>query len=78
MKRSSSSAFKENPSKHGFSKYSYRHQLGNTEQLKLLCSPKISLDYCSRESHLNNGSLADLCKTFAHSNLMELSRPETK
>lgn len=27
---------------------------------------------------MTNAALADLCKTFAHSNLVELSRPETK
>jgi hypothetical protein len=75
MKRSSSSASKENPGRNGLYKHSYRQQRANEQQIKLLCTQSVIPDYQGRESHPWNTPIPDFYKTFGNNNFLESNRP---
>lgn len=75
MKRSPSSASKENPPRGCINKLSYR-QRNNEQQLKMGCTQSLIPGQLHRESHPWN--TPDFYKTFTHNNFIELSRPESK
>lgn len=75
MKRSSSSASKENPSRACINKLSYRPQRTHEQQIKMLCTQSLIPDYQSRDSHPWNTPLPDFYRTFGQNNFVELSRP---
>jgi hypothetical protein len=72
MKRSSSSASKENPARGSINKLPYRPQRNN-EQLKMACTQSLVPGQFPRDSHPWNTPLPDFYKTFTHNNFIEFS-----
>lgn len=75
MKRSSSSASKENASRGCINKLSYRPQRNNNneQQFKMACTQSLVPAHFPRDSLPWN--TPDFYKTFTHNNFIEFSRP---